>query len=232
MASQTPAIRKLSRTVSPKDSPIPIQSNSDIQIYTVFTEEVNPLIVDLESQLSKLEIEVGAGTPRLVQIKDEITSVANQIIEVSKKLQQDKADVENKENEIHAGLEKLHEERKGIRAQLVQERDAQLAILVRQLDQKKAELKHEADINTAQGEREIAQKKELYTVLSTELSAANLTILDNYQDVSVAAPAVASSQPLPRNILIKTVIAMLAGLFLGTALALGAELNALAKAEN
>jgi capsular polysaccharide biosynthesis protein len=153
-------------------------------------QEVNPAYTELSTQLTQLESQVSTlGLQSTKIFRDAVASLT--------KVQQAR----------QAGSEKLKEQRTIALAALDRQRQLELDTISR-----------ERDAQLSQFKREIAQQKLFYQKIAKSYNQAMLA-KKSQQDVHLGATAVAPDEPKPRNLALKTLLALLFGAMLAVPIA-------------
>lgn len=184
-----------------------------LQGKTLETQELNPVNTELARRLAQLESDVNALTPRAAQLSQRLGEISDEASKMDLAVSADQAGLEKITQERDAGLAKLREVRSNGLVDLTRQRQAELDAIKRDWDAKAAQM-----------DRDIAQQRDLLAELTKNYNQAALAKgQQGMEDVRIGAPAAPPDHPLPRGGLVKSLVALILGGFVGIGIALVRE---------
>ncbi|MCB1035578.1 MAG: hypothetical protein KDD47_17280 [Acidobacteria bacterium] len=172
---------------------------------TLRTEEVNPVWVELEQRLARVEIRLGILTPRRERLGSRAEQLEQQIQDLEASVQAMEGAQTRLASERAAGLHKLQLERESGESELVRRQNEEIAALERQSATEVAHLSRKISAET----RRVKDLDKSYTEAS--MTRAQLELMD----VRLSTAAVEPVRPEPRGINFKLALAAVLGVLAG-----------------
>jgi capsular polysaccharide biosynthesis protein len=186
-----------------------------LQEKSLVTQELNPVYNDLASRMSQMQVDEKSMFPRAKQLEEELVRLSGQISRLDVELRADDGKLDKLNHERSTGLEQLRDKQANL-----------LADLVRQQQRDLEDLKRERDLSLAQLDRGIGQERDLNTELAKNFNQAILAkAQQSAEDVRLGAPAVPMNRPLPRNLVLFSLLAAAGGLLVGLGFAARREIS-------
>lgn len=167
----------------------------------LITEEVNPVWVDLDQRLARVQIRLGIFVPRRERLQVRAKELGTQIQGIEEQLQGAEGEQTRLAAERSAGLEKLRLQREHGEQELKRRQDEEVAALERQGATEVAHLSRRIAAET----RRVKELDKSYTDAS--MARAQLELMD----VRLSTAAVVPVRPEPRGISFKLALAALLG---------------------
>lgn len=177
----------------------------EISKVSLKNQEINPLHTELAMRVSQIQTESEALTPRKEQLAVQLDQISKEIASLQKSVGDCQLQLEEAKQNRSAGLSRLREEVETKLTHLKRSQQQALDVLKRQ---------HTQQIDPIN--REIDRTTQLFSSLASYNNQALLAKgTRDFQDLRIAAPAVASDIPQSRNVVVKSMIALVIGAFVG-----------------
>lgn len=200
--TETPQFLRLEK--APPDEVL-WQSNPSAEGSKLVSEEVNPVWVELDQRMARVQIRLGIFEPRRERLKKRAKELEQQILELEEKIQ----GAEGKRTQLAAaraaGLEKLRLGRRREQEELIRRKKEEIAALERESATEVAHLSRRIEAET----RRVKDLNKSYTEAS--MARAQLELMD----VRLSTAAVVPVRPEPRGINFKLALAALLGVLTG-----------------
>lgn len=168
-------------------------------------QEINPLHTEIAKRVSQIQTECEALSPRKGQLAVQLDQISTGIASLQKSIGECQIRLEEVKQARGAGLSRLKEESNTKLAHLQRSQQQALDALKRQ---------HNQQIDPIN--REIDRTTQLFSSLARFNNQALLAKgTRDFQDLRIAAPAVAPDLPQPRNVVVKSMIAFVIGALVG-----------------